>query len=294
MLGHPRMTFGPKTVETLPPDRTTRKPSAQVAEAYSHTQHARKMEPSTGANLPCYLIKLYITAGTDIVVLNSVSLSQLLVYTGFVILAVAVLYGLKPSSKRKPKLTGNRISLRRILDRLGLPVHHDVRIVDQQGRIICIEHVLRLPASVLLIGTIAEAAEGEIRGTEHSRTWKITHRGASTTCVNPQLELQPLMLAFKRRFPLLRVRGLVVFPDTVSFPDGEPRGSVRASDFERWIKALLKTDGTVSQAAEQAWPAIAAMIRNSRTRIDQARSRGQVVKDAGVRHAARNITAAGR
>ena len=199
-------------------------------------------------------------------------LTQLLVYSAFIVLGMAVLYAFRPPPP--PKVKGQRITLRRTIDNLNHPSLHDVRIIDKQGRIVCIEHIIRLPASIVLIGTVAASAKGEVTGSEFSRTWKISNRGGTTTCVNPLLELQPLNLAFKRRFPLLRIRGLVVFPDTVSFPNGAPKGAVCASDFERWIEEVLKMDGTVSSATEQAWPAITAMVASAQARIEQARAKG--------------------
>jgi hypothetical protein len=207
-------------------------------------------------------------------------LTQLLVYAAFIVLGIAVLHAFKPSPP--PKMRGERITLRRVLDSLRHPCLHDVRIIDQQGRIVCIEHILRLPASVVLIGTIAASAKGEVRGSDYSRTWTISHKGSTTNCVNPLLELQPLHVAFKRRFPLLRVRGLVVFPDTIKFMDGTPRGAVCAADFEDWISEVLKTDGTLSSATEQAWPAITAMVESSRARIEQAKAKGLIGKKDGA------------
>jgi hypothetical protein len=204
----------------------------------------------------------------------AIGLSQLLVYGAFIVLGIAILYAFRPPPP--PKVRGDRVNLRNIMDSLNHPCLHDVRIIDKQGRSVCIEHILRLPASVVLIGSVAATAKGEVTGNEHTRTWKITHRGSSTTFVNPLLELQPLNLAFKRRFPLLRIRGIVVFPDTVKFAGEPPKGAVRASDFRDWVHEVMKMDGTISSATEQAWPAITAMVASAHARIEQARARGLV------------------
>jgi hypothetical protein len=203
--------------------------------------------------------------------------AQLLVYGAFIVLGIAILYAFRPPPP--PKVRGERVNLRKIMDSLNQSCLHDVRIIDKQGRIVCIEHILRLPASIVMIGTVAATAKGEVTGNEYTRTWKITHRGSSTNFVNPLLELQPLNLAFKRRFPLLRIRGIVVFPDTVSFPGEPPRGAVRASDFRSWVEEVMKMDGTLSSATEQAWPAITAMVASAQARIEQARARGLVGGD---------------
>ena len=204
----------------------------------------------------------------------AIGLSQLLVYGAFIVLGIAILYAFRPPPP--PKVRGDRVNLRNIMDSLNHPCLHDVRIIDKQGRIVCIEHILRLPASIVLIGTVAATAKGEVTGNEHTRTWKITNRGSSTTFVNPLLELQPLNLAFKRRFPLLRIRGIVVFPDTVNFAGEPPKGAVRASDFRDWVEEVMKMDGTLSSATEQAWPAITAMVASGHARIEQARARGMI------------------
>lgn len=206
--------------------------------------------------------------------MHAIGLTQLLVYTAFIVVGLGMLYAFRPPPP--PKVRGERVNLRKVVDDLNQPCLHDVRIIDKQGRIVCIDHILRLPASVVLIGTVAATAKGEVTGNEHTRTWKITHRGSSTSFVNPLLELQPLNIAFKRRFPILRVRGIVVFPDTVSFTGETPKGAVRASDFQAWVAEVLKMDGTVSSATEQAWPAITSMAASSKARIEQARARGLI------------------
>ena len=206
--------------------------------------------------------------------MHAIGLTQLLVYTAFIVVGLGMLYAFRPPPP--PKVRGERVNLRKIVDDLNQPCLHDVRIIDKQGRIVCIDHILRLPASVVLIGTVAATAKGEVTGNEYTRTWKITHRGSSTIFVNPLLELQPLNIAFKRRFPLLRVRGIVVFPDTVSFTRETPKGAVRASDFQSWVAEVLKMDGTISSATEQAWPAITSMAASSKARIEQARARGLI------------------
>jgi hypothetical protein len=205
---------------------------------------------------------------------HAVGFTQLLVYGSFIVLGIAILYAFRPPPP--PKVRGERVNLRKIMDRLNQPCLHDVRIIDKQGRIVCIEHILKLPASVVLIGTVAATAKGEVSGNEHTRTWKITHRGSFTTFVNPLLELQPLNVAFKRRFPILRVRGIVVFPDTVHFKGEPPKGAVRASDFRAWVDEVMKMDGTISSATEQAWPAITAMVASAHARIEQARAKGLI------------------
>ncbi len=206
--------------------------------------------------------------------MHAIGLTQLLVYTAFIVVGLGLLYAFRPPPP--PKVRGERVNLRKIVDNLNHPCLHDVRIIDKQGRIVCIDHILRLPASVVLIGTVAATARGEVTGNEYTRTWKISHRGSSTSFVNPLLELQPLNAAFKRRFPILRVRGIVVFPDTVSFMGETPKGAVRFSDFQAWVDEVMKMDGTISSATEQAWPAITSMVASSQARIEQARARGLI------------------
>jgi hypothetical protein len=205
---------------------------------------------------------------------HEIGLTQLLVYTAFIVVGLGLLYAFRPPPP--PKVKGDRVNLRKLVDNLNQPCLHDVRIIDQQGRIVCIDHILRLPASVVLIGTVAATAKGDVTGNERTRTWKITHRGSSTSFVNPLLELQPLNVAFKRRFPILRVRGIVVFPDTVKFTGETPKGAVRFSDFQAWVDEVMKMDGTISSATEQAWPAITSMVASSQARIEQARARGLI------------------
>ena len=106
---------------------------------------------------------------------HAVGFTQLLVYGAFIVLGIAVLYAFL--SPPPPKVRGERVNLRKIVDSLNHPCLHDVRIIDKQGRIVCIEHILRLPACVVLIGTVAATAKGEVTGNEHTRSWKITPPG---------------------------------------------------------------------------------------------------------------------
>jgi hypothetical protein len=215
-------------------------------------------------------------------------LTYLVTYASFLALGLLLFYATRQAgavgrgSRGGGRLRGERLKLGRIVDALGHPCHHDVRIVDRQGRIVRIEHIVCLPGSIALVGTVALDAKGEIRGSEYHRQWHITHRGRSTPCVNPLLELEPLIRAFRRRFPLVRIRAVVVFPDAVSFPEGAPKGAVRASDFHAWAKELLKVDGTPAQAVERAWPQISQMVLASQSRIEQARKSGKIAKGAGA------------
>ncbi len=219
-------------------------------------------------------------------------LTYLVTYGAFLALGLLMFYATRGGGGggggggARPKLKGERLKLGRVVDALNHPCHHDVKIVDQQGRIVNIEHIVCLPASIVLVGTVAMTAQGEIRGSEYHKQWHINHRGRSTPCVNPLLEPEPLIRAFRRRFPLVRIRAIVVFPDTITFPEGPPKGAVRAGDFERWIKDLLKVDGTTSQAVENAWPQITQMVASSRARIERARKSGAIAKGTAANAAA--------
>ena len=97
---------------------------------------------------------------------------------------------------------------------------------------------MRLPASVVLIGAVTATAKGEVSGTEHTRTWKITRRGSSTTFVNPLLELQPLNLAFKRRFPFSGFAASWSFPTAVQFKGEPPRAlSAPPTSSKAWTRS---------------------------------------------------------
>jgi hypothetical protein len=188
----------------------------------------------------------------------------------------AMAHDLRPTKAAKDSGDASRRKLRRTLDALDHPSHHDVRIVDQQGRIVRVEHLVCLPASVVLVGLAAKEAQGELVGSEYHRHWRISRGGRTTTCVNPLLELEPLARAFRRRFPLVRIRAVVVFPDGISFPEGPPRGAVRVSEFDRRINEMLKVDGIRSRAVAAAWPQIDALVASSRARIDRARKTGRI------------------
>ena len=153
---------------------------------------------------------------------------------------------------------------------------HDVRIIDKQGRIVCIEHILRLPASVVLIGTVAATAKGEVTETSTPAP------GRSPTGAPPPPSSIPCWNSSRSTSPSSAVSPCSGFAASSSFPTpsispGEPpKGAVRASDFQDWVDEVMKMDGTISSATEQAWPAITAMVASAHARIEQARARGLV------------------
>src|SRR4051812_21440050 len=185
----------------------------------------------------------------------------MLIWAGLAALAIvlaAAIYVL--ATVRRPKRTSQRsrrpearLDLKTPIDMLGYPALHDVVLPEAHGGTVRIEHMIRLPSSILIVSTTSATLSGEIKGHEASQTWTIRTGDVAAPCHNPLSDLKPLVSAFRRRFPLLRVRGLIIFPDAVSFPDDAPSGALCQSELGAELEEMLKLEGVASPTTEQAW-----------------------------------------
>jgi hypothetical protein len=173
-----------------------------------------------------------------------------------IVLMLVLMVSMRPKARRpmKPKEYNAELFRRRMtLDEMPFEVVHDVRVRDSGARVIRVDHVVRLPASILMVTSAPPDVAGPVKANPNAGTWRyVGAANAVKTMPNPVLQCHPLIQAVRSRFPLVRVRVLTVFPPAAQFSD-KPKHVCHSDDFEKTLKAMATEDGVESQAVVQAW-----------------------------------------
>jgi hypothetical protein len=202
---------------------------------------------------------------------NMLSLSDMVIIgTGALVLIVLMLVLLMALRPRRRPMSRKQYSAdlyrRKIaLEELAYPVLHDVRITDGQGKVMRVDHIMRLPASLLIITSGPHDAVGQVKASPAAGQWRyVAPGGAVGAMVNPVIQLHPLIQAVRSRFPLVRVRVLTVFPNSAELSGHQHRTVCRGEEVLKLIKEMATEDGTASQAVEAAWdPLSRALVQAS-------------------------------
>ncbi|MDE1148566.1 MAG: nuclease-related domain-containing protein [Azospirillaceae bacterium] len=182
-----------------------------------------------------------------------------------IVLILVVMWALRPKTRTQSRRRYNAEAYRRklALDDEGYSVVHGLHVRDKQGRPMRIDHLVRLPASVLIVLSAPGDIGGKISAGAKAGQWRyVTASGKLGLYTNPVVQLQPLIHALRGRFPLARIRVLVVFPDVTQFTSGIPRTACLSGDFQAALKAMAREDGTESEALAEAWePLCKALVK---------------------------------
>jgi hypothetical protein len=193
------------------------------------------------------------------------------------VLLAVIYFALRPKMRAaSPRRHSAELTRRRIaLDELPCTIIHDVRVRDASNRVIRVDHVIRLPASMLLVTSAPPDIAGPVKLNPNAGSWRyIADGGRVANMSNPVLQLHPLIQAVRSRFPLVRVRVLTVFPAAAQL-SAAPRTVCMAEDFIKSVKEMITEDGVESQAIEAAWePLSKALLQNSRNMGDGANKGG--------------------
>lgn len=172
-----------------------------------------------------------------------------------VLLLVLLLTLLARRRQSLPRQYDADLYKRRIaLDELPYEAIHDVRIRDGHGKVLKVDHVLRLPASVLLVNSAPYDVAGPVKAGAGAGVWRYVAPGGKVgSFPNPVVKLHPLIQAIRGRFPLVRIRVLTVFPRSAELGALPPRGTCIMDDFAKAIRDMAAEDGAASPALDAAW-----------------------------------------
>jgi hypothetical protein len=182
-----------------------------------------------------------------------------------IIFMLTVLWAMRPKTKRlsAKQYNAELFKRRMALDEVGYDVVNDVRVKDAQGKLVSVDNVVRMPASILLIVSAPPDAAGPVRANPNAGEWRyVCPDNRVTTMVNPVVQLHPLISAIRARFPLVRVRVLAVFPDSADFGGKDPKSCCRTSDLMTTLKSIAKEEGSPSQTVDAAWPALSGALKS--------------------------------
>ncbi|ACI99278.1 NERD domain-containing protein [Rhodospirillum centenum] len=173
------------------------------------------------------------------------------------VLVLVLLLALVSRRRRMPSARQYDADLykrRIVLDELPFEAIHDVRIHDGHGKVLKVDHVLRLPASVLLVHSGPHDVVGPVKANAGSGLWRYVAPGGKVgSFPNPVVRLHPLIQAIRGRFPLVRIRVLTVFPRSADLGPRPPKGTCVMDDFAKAIRDMAAEDGGASPALDAAW-----------------------------------------
>lgn len=206
---------------------------------------------------------------TDISALLGITPVDLITFGAIALVAVTLVLSFalavrpkkfKPLSTRQ--YNAELFKRRMELEELSYPLLNDITIAGGKAGITRIDHVMRLPASLLLIVSAPSDIVGTPRCNPNLGEWRY-HRADQSVgrFVNPVVQLHPLITAIRSRFPLVRVRLLCVFPRTTEFAGRPPRGCCLPEDVIRAIRDMAAEDGAPNQAMEPAWESISQALK---------------------------------
>lgn len=182
------------------------------------------------------------------------------------VLIAVVYFAMRPRARAfRPKEYNAELTRRRVaLGDLAYTIIHDVKVRDGAGKVIRVDHVVRLPASVLLVTSAPSDIAGPVKCSQNAGSWRYIADGARVANMpNPVLQLHPLVQAVRSRFPLVRIRVLTVFPPSAQI-SAPSRTVCMSEDFIKVVKEFAAEDGVESQAIEAAWePLSKALLQSS-------------------------------
>lgn len=163
----------------------------------------------------------------------------------------------------------NRRHRRLTLEALGFEAIHDLKIRDQAGRMVHVDHLVRLPASLLLVKAAPTDVAGRVMAEADAGVWRYINRHKRVArMTNPVVELHAVIHAIRNRYPLVRERLLTVFPDAAVLPQPARRHICRSAEFSAAVKALADADAVQSTAVQAAWePLTKALLEAAKAPI---------------------------
>ncbi|HZH26732.1 MAG TPA: hypothetical protein VEY95_06065 [Azospirillaceae bacterium] len=163
-------------------------------------------------------------------------------------------------------------ALRRFLSTSRFPYLDSIPLVGREVRnVVMVDLVAKLPASIAIILLGPQGAEGRITVREGGAIWELKSGGKPIFIANPSLQLTPVVRAFRKRFPLVRVRGFLVMPDGCELPPSSPKNITTVSKLCKTLEQMREQDGVDSAATEHAWTKITDWSRDMRARASAAR-----------------------
>ena len=208
---------------------------------------------------------------TDIANSLGISVADLVTLSAIVLVVITLMatFALSIRPRKYKRLSSRQYNAelfkrRMELDELSYPMLNDITIGGTKSGVTRIDHVMRLPTSILLIMSAPADAVGTPRCNPNMGRWRYLRADHSVGgFLNPVVQLHPLISAIRSRFPLVRVRVLCVFPRTVTFDGKSPRNCATPDDLVRQIRDMAAEDGAANPAMDPAWESISQALQQS-------------------------------
>ncbi|MEE4376158.1 MAG: nuclease-related domain-containing protein [Candidatus Competibacteraceae bacterium] len=158
-------------------------------------------------------------------------------------------------------MAGER-AVARVLDRLGQDALHDIIIPDGQGGLTQLDHVVLIPAGLLVVET--KNYQGNIFGQPKDKTWTQRLGKKSFKFGNPLRQNYLHTQAVKALVPGVPVYGQVAFTNVARFPKGVPEGVSALKTLKADLGPLLQADPVDPLELNVVWQQVQEAARTDR------------------------------
>ncbi|MFV3075647.1 hypothetical protein ACM9LZ_13115 [Niveispirillum fermenti] len=186
-----------------------------------------------------------------------------------VVITLVVTFALSVKPKRVKPVSARQYNAelfkrRMELEELSYPMLNDIKVNGGKAGLIRVDHVLRLPASILMITSAPADVAGQVRCPQNAGHWKYVRPDHTVGAfINPVLQLHPLISAIRGRFPLVRVRVMCVFPRAAEFVSANVKTACVPDDLIRLVREMVAEDGAQNQGMDAAWESLSLALKQS-------------------------------
>jgi len=132
--------------------------------------------------------------------------------------------------------------LRKLSSELEIRGLENVKIPGRR-RLPRIDHVMRLPASIVVLVFGPRDAHGELQLRERGLVWGWREFGRDHMQLDPTQKMKTLAKALQQAHPFIKIRSLYILPTTLTLPDkGVPPTVIRADTIPDALRAAIAED----------------------------------------------------
>jgi len=140
--------------------------------------------------------------------------------------------------------------VRRVISGLGYPAIHSFYAVDSSGIHTQIDHLVKVPAGIVVIET--KNFLGSLYGQAHEKSWRHVNGGFRRTIQNPLRQNYRHVATLRERYPDVDLLNLVCFTSG-RFPRGIPSGITTKSNLTEILTALHSAAVISPPELDLAW-----------------------------------------
>ncbi|GAB5388248.1 MAG: hypothetical protein Alpg2KO_12160 [Alphaproteobacteria bacterium] len=149
-----------------------------------------------------------------------------------------------------------------MLDKLSVPALHDLYLRRQDGQLVQIDHLLRLPDSLMVIET--KNLSGRLYGTERQAKWTQMMGRRKFSMQNPLRQNYRQVETVRELYPASNPQGLVVMAGSAKFAKDKPNLVIMLKELHGYLSYLTDTTrDSRDPAFDEIWHEILSYQQSS-------------------------------